>query len=63
MWTAVAPRARPEVALETRGARQAPEDPPLGMWVQNQRSNKKKLDRGEPSLGLTAVRLTELGLV
>jgi hypothetical protein len=40
------------------------EDPRLGKWVNNQRALKRKLDRGEPSEGMTAeraVRLTELG--
>jgi hypothetical protein len=42
------------------------EDPRLGNWVNNQRHNKKKLDRGEPSKGMTAervARLTALGFV
>ena len=29
------------------------EDPRLGNWVSNQRSRKKKLDRGDSSLGMT----------
>jgi hypothetical protein len=42
------------------------EDPRLGRWVNNQRNLKRKLDRGEPSDGMTverAARLTALGLV
>jgi hypothetical protein len=41
-------------------------DPRLGQWVADQRKLKRKLDRGEPSKGMTAaraVRLTALGLV
>jgi hypothetical protein len=43
-----------------------PEDPRLGRWVNTQRALKRKLDRGEPSRGMTAsraARLTALGLV
>ena len=43
-----------------------PKDPRLGTWVNNQRKYKKKLDRGEPSEGMTAARaarLTAVGLV
>jgi hypothetical protein len=36
------------------------EDPPLGRWVHNQRQYKKKLDRGEPSEGMTAGRAAKL---
>jgi hypothetical protein len=36
------------------------EDPSLGRWVNNQRVRKKKLDRGEPSLGITAARVAKL---
>ena len=42
------------------------EDPGLGDWVSKQRMRKRKLDRGEPSEGMTAeraARLTALGLV
>jgi hypothetical protein len=42
------------------------EDPALGRWVQTQRANKRKLDRGEPSERMTAeraARLMALGLV
>jgi hypothetical protein len=42
------------------------EDPRLSRWVHNQRERKRKLDRGEPSAGMTAeraARLTALGLV
>jgi hypothetical protein len=42
------------------------EDPRLGTWVNTQRHLKRKLDRGEPSNGMTAeraARLTALGLV
>jgi predicted secreted Zn-dependent protease len=42
------------------------EDPRLGNWVKSQRTLKRKLDRGEPSKGMTVervVRLTALGLV
>jgi hypothetical protein len=41
------------------------EDPRLGEWVSKQRLHKRKLDRGEPSEGITAERvakLTSLGL-
>jgi hypothetical protein len=36
------------------------EDPTLGKWVINQRQHKKKLDRGEPSQGMTAERAAKL---
>jgi hypothetical protein len=36
------------------------EDQPLAMWVSRQRSNKRKLDNGEPSLGMTAERVVKL---
>jgi hypothetical protein len=38
------------------------EDPPqcLGLWVAKQRAYKRKLDRGEPSDGLTAERVAKL---
>ena len=36
------------------------EDPPLANWVGHQRSFKKKLDRGEPSEGMTAARVAKL---
>jgi hypothetical protein len=36
------------------------EDPRLGRWVDTQRQGKKKLDRGEPSLGMTAARAAKL---
>jgi hypothetical protein len=42
------------------------EDPSLATWVKKQRKQKRKLDRGEPSQGMTverAARLTVLGLV
>ena len=42
------------------------EDPRLANWVNKQRKLKRKLDRGEPSDGMTvarAARLTALGLV
>ena len=42
------------------------EDSRLGRWVNTQRKLKRKLDRGEPSDGMTAeraARLTALGLV
>jgi hypothetical protein len=38
--------------------------PRLANWVKDQRWRKRKLDRGEPSLGMTAeraARLTALG--
>ena len=35
-------------------------DPRLGKWVVNQRQNKRALDRGEPSKGMTAARATKL---
>jgi hypothetical protein len=41
------------------------EDPRLGIWVTDQQRCKRKLDRGEPSQGMTAERvakLTALGL-
>jgi hypothetical protein len=41
------------------------EDPPLGSWVNRQRSSKRKLDRGDPCDGMTvdrAARLTALGV-
>jgi hypothetical protein len=41
-------------------------DPPLANWVNKQRANKKMLDRGDPSHGMTATRaarLTALGFV
>jgi hypothetical protein len=36
------------------------EDPKLGTWVMNQRKCKRKLDRGEPSEGMTAARAAKL---
>jgi hypothetical protein len=36
------------------------EDPRLGQWVGNQRARKRKLDRGEPSEGMTAERAAKL---
>jgi hypothetical protein len=36
------------------------EDPLLGRWVAHQRQGKKKLDRGEPSKGMTVARVTKL---
>jgi hypothetical protein len=36
------------------------EDPPLGRWVKTQRQGKRALDRGEPSEGMTAARVTQL---
>ena len=42
------------------------EGPWLGEWVSKQRMRKRKLDRGEPSEGMTAARaarLTALGFV
>ena len=36
------------------------EDLPLGSWVSTQRRRKKKLDRGEPSEGMTAARAAKL---
>jgi hypothetical protein len=36
------------------------DDPQLGRWVDSQRYCKKKLDRGEPSLGMTAARVAKL---
>jgi hypothetical protein len=36
------------------------EDPRLGTWVNNQRQLKRKLDRGEPSEGMTAERAARL---
>ena len=49
---------------KTRGDCSVPqgwaEDPGLGTWVKNQRYHKKKLDRGEPSEGMTAARAVKL---
>jgi hypothetical protein len=42
------------------------EDPRLGSWVGNQRAYKRKLDRGEPSEGMTterAAKLTAVGFI
>ena len=36
------------------------EDPKLGGWVKSQRANKRKLDRGQPSKGMTAERVAKL---
>jgi hypothetical protein len=36
------------------------EDPRLGNWVMYQRQLKRKLDRGEPSSGMTAERAAKL---
>jgi hypothetical protein len=36
------------------------EDPPLASWVKTQRVSKNKLDRGEPSNGMTAARAVKL---
>jgi hypothetical protein len=36
------------------------EDPGLGSWVNTQRMYKKKLDRGEPTQGMTAERMAKL---
>ena len=36
------------------------EDPPFGRWVGTQRKFKRALDRGEPSLGMTAARAAKL---
>jgi hypothetical protein len=36
------------------------EDKPLGTWVKSQRLFKRKLDRGEPSEGMTATRVAKL---
>jgi hypothetical protein len=36
------------------------EDRPLGTWVGTQRQGKKKLDRGDPSPGMTAARAAKL---
>jgi hypothetical protein len=36
------------------------EDPRLPIWVSNQRSRKRRLDRGEPSQGMTAGRAARL---
>jgi hypothetical protein len=36
------------------------EDPGLATWVSGQRKGKKKLDRGEPSKGMTTARVTKL---
>jgi hypothetical protein len=40
--------------------RRWPKDPGLGNWVSHQRKTKKKLDRGEPSKGMTAARAAKL---
>jgi hypothetical protein len=42
------------------------DNPRLAGWISNQRQYKRRLDRGEPSKGMTAeraARLTALGLV
>ena len=36
------------------------EDPQLSSWVNDQRTLKRKLDRGEPSDGMTAMRAARL---
>jgi hypothetical protein len=36
------------------------EDPQLGNWVNTQRKGKRKLDCGEPSLGMTVARAAKL---
>ena len=36
------------------------DDPELGRWVSSQRKHKKKLDRGDPSEGMTAERAVKL---
>ena len=36
------------------------EDPKLGRWVDMQRTLKRRLDRGEPSVGMTAARAVKL---
>jgi hypothetical protein len=36
------------------------EGPSLGRWVGTQRQWKKKLDRGEPSKGMTVARVAKL---
>jgi hypothetical protein len=36
------------------------EDPGLSNWVNNQRQCKGKLDRGEPSEGMTVARVAKL---
>ena len=36
------------------------EDPQLGKWVSDQRARKRKLDRGDPSPGMTAERAAKL---
>jgi hypothetical protein len=36
------------------------EDTVLGRWVSKQRTRKKKLDRGEPSEGMTVARVAKL---
>ena len=36
------------------------EDPALGKWVNRQRQHKRKLDRGDPSEGMTAERAARL---
>ena len=36
------------------------EDPRLGEWVSKQRMRKKKLDRGEPSGGMSLARVAKL---
>jgi hypothetical protein len=37
-----------------------PEAPRLGNWVKTQRAGKKKMDRGDPRLGMTAARVARL---
>jgi hypothetical protein len=36
------------------------DDPPLSIWVNNQRALKRKLDRGEPSQGMKAARAAQM---
>jgi hypothetical protein len=36
------------------------EDPQLGRWVHKQQTFKRKLDRGEPSRGMTVERAAKL---
>jgi hypothetical protein len=56
--------AQLEAYMRTHGDCNVPqgwaEDPPLGSWVNKQRKGKLKLDRGEPSLGMTAARAAQL---
>ena len=56
--------AKLEACMAESGDSSAPvawaEDPGLGRWVTAQRAHKKRLDRGQPSFGMTAARAAKL---